>query len=105
MSRCGHMSIKGSYVPLMRPAAGGWRSTGEGLQDVGASSQSLFSGLAPCWAPGWPQSALNPGWLPYIRFEHKVLLRLLCSGGDLNPISGFCFPLFSRCFRGKFPSG
>jgi hypothetical protein len=23
---------------------------------------------------------------------------LLCSGGDLNPLSGFCFPLFSMVF-------
>jgi hypothetical protein len=25
-------------------------------------------------------------------------------GGDLNPILGFCFPLFSRVFPGEFPS-
>jgi hypothetical protein len=29
----------------------------------------------------------------------------LCSGGDLNPILGFCFPLFSRVLPGEFPSG
>src|SRR6516164_6135792 len=28
-----------------------------------------------------------------------------CSGGDLNPLSGFCFPLFSMVFPGEFPSG
>jgi hypothetical protein len=30
---------------------------------------------------------------------------LLCSVGDLNPIFGFYFPLFSMCFPGEFPSG
>jgi hypothetical protein len=30
---------------------------------------------------------------------------LLCSGGDLNPLSGFCFPLFSMVFPWEFPSG
>jgi hypothetical protein len=25
-------------------------------------------------------------------------------GGDLNPILGFCFPLFSMLFPGEFPS-
>ena len=29
---------------------------------------------------------------------------LLCSEGDLNPILGFCFPLFSRVLPGEFPS-
>jgi hypothetical protein len=29
---------------------------------------------------------------------------LLCSVGDLNPILGFYFPLFSRCFPREFPS-
>jgi hypothetical protein len=28
-----------------------------------------------------------------------------CSGGDLNPVSGFCFPLFSMVFPRKLPSG
>jgi hypothetical protein len=26
-------------------------------------------------------------------------------GGDLNPILGFCFPLFSMSFAREFPSG
>src|ERR1700741_2888298 len=30
---------------------------------------------------------------------------LLCSGGDLNPILGFCFPLFFRVFPWGIPSG
>jgi len=30
---------------------------------------------------------------------------LLCSGGDLNPFLGFCFPLFSMVFPREFPSG
>ena len=30
---------------------------------------------------------------------------LLCSVGDLNPILGFYFPLFSMVFPGEFPSG
>jgi hypothetical protein len=29
----------------------------------------------------------------------------LCSGGDLNPVLGFCFPLFSMSFAREFPSG
>ena len=29
---------------------------------------------------------------------------LICSGGDLNPILGFYFPLFSRFFAREFPS-
>ena len=29
----------------------------------------------------------------------------LCSGGDLNPILGYCFPLFSMVFPRKLPSG
>ena len=29
----------------------------------------------------------------------------MCSGGDLNPILGFCFPLVSMCFPWEFPSG
>ena len=32
-------------------------------------------------------------------------MALLCSEGDLNPILGFCFPLFSMVFPGEFPSG
>jgi hypothetical protein len=28
---------------------------------------------------------------------------LLCSGGDLNPILGFYFPLFSMVFPEEFP--
>jgi hypothetical protein len=28
----------------------------------------------------------------------RATKTLLCSGGDLNPILGFCFPLFSRVF-------
>ena len=30
---------------------------------------------------------------------------LLLLGGDLTPILGFCFPLFSGVFPSEFPSG
>jgi hypothetical protein len=30
---------------------------------------------------------------------------LLSSVGDLNPVSGFYFPLFSMVFPGEFPLG
>jgi hypothetical protein len=31
--------------------------------------------------------------------------ELKAARGDLNPILGFCFPLFSIHFPGEFPSG
>ena len=37
--------------------------------------------------------------------KNNYLRRDSLLGGDLNPILGFCFPLFSRVFLGEFPSG
>jgi hypothetical protein len=42
-----------------------------------------------------------PIFVPEIDQSVAKLLHIdfhLCSGGDLNPILGFCFPLFSMAF-------
>ena len=46
---------------------------------------------------------LNPSKLIRMQVIQKQLLKAghLCSGGDLNPVSGFYFPLFSM----EFPWG
>ena len=36
----------------------------------------------------------------FVRFEEPKLR--VCSGGDLNPFSWFCFPLLSKVFPGNF---
>ena len=47
-----------------------------------------------------------PSVLEHKFFKNNNLqIGLLCSGGDLNPILGFCFPLFSMVFPRKLPSG
>jgi hypothetical protein len=38
-------------------------------------------------------------------FSAWILSELLLLGGDLNPVSGFYFPLFSMVFPRKVPSG
>ncbi len=61
---------------------------------------------------GGPHAKRTIGWLREIIFRQGCEARrkylsawplggLLCSGGDLNPILGFCFPLFSRVLPGR----
>ena len=59
------------------------------------------------WVPEELRSKFTSGLARSIKFVANCSFPnfLLCSGGDLNPILGFCFPLFSRCFPGEFPSG
>jgi hypothetical protein len=67
---------------------------------------------------GYSKCSVSPGWLysrccRYLKSAGKSIkdvvfwgLRNLlpCSVGDLNPILGFCFPLFSMSFGRELPS-
>jgi hypothetical protein len=86
------------------------------------SAQSAAAGLKLNLAPHVPDDIVDSvlqQFQPALErpgIRHNGMIRksfinnyldviFLCSGGDLNPILGFCFPLFSRVFPGEFPSG
>ena len=116
---------KAGFLPgRERPATGSTYKRGQ---------STIFNSLDPLFVPrvGLPfEFSFEPAHLPgrnllpaapaikavraeYSRHDACPLLGCDCTrqansrllGGDLNPIVGFCFPLFSMVFAGEFPSG